>query len=228
MPQTVSVVVPARNEAPSLGAILDGCAPHADELLLIDGHSTDGTRAIAQERGVRVLFDDGKGKGSAVRQGLREAQGDVVVFIDADGSHDPDDIPRLVAPILAGDADLVVGSRPKGGSDELHGDLEKFARMIGSDIITLCINYRFGVRLSDSQNGFRALRTEAGRRLVLREDSTTIEQEMLMQALHHGLRCDEVPAHEYARQHGRSPIVLPKVAPRYVACLVRGLLLKAR
>ncbi|MCO4772454.1 MAG: glycosyltransferase family 2 protein [Deltaproteobacteria bacterium] len=228
MPLTVSVVVPARNEAPSVGAVLDGAKPHADELILIDGRSTDDTVAIAQRAGARILTDDGRGKGSAVRQGIREATGDIVVFIDADGSHDPADIPRLVAPIQEGNADLVVGSRPKGGSDELHGDLEKFARMIGSDIITLCINYRFGVRLSDSQNGFRALRTEAGRRLTLREDSTTIEQEMLMQALHHGLRCDEVPAHEYAREHGTSSIVLPRVAHRYVACLVRGLLSKRR
>lgn len=228
MPYSVSVVVPARNEAPSVGAVLEGARPYADELLLIDGRSTDATRQIAEQHGARVLEDDGRGKGSALRQAITEATGDIIVFIDADGSHDPLDIPRLVAPIQAGDADLVVGSRPKGGSDELHGDLEKFARMIGSDIITLCINYRFGVRLSDSQNGFRAIRTKVARSLVLRENGTAIEQEMLMQALHHGFRCDEVPAHEYARTHGESSIVLPRVAHRYVWCLVRGLLFQAR
>jgi len=228
MPQTVSVVVPTRNEAPSVGAVLDGARAHCDELILIDGHSTDGTRDIGAEKGARVLLDNGRGKGAALRQAIAEATGDVIVFIDADGSHDPEDIPRLCAPILAGEADLVVGSRPKGGSDELHGDIEKFARMIGSDIITLCINYRFGVRLSDSQNGFRAIRTSAARALVLRENGTAIEQEMLMQALHHGMRCDEVPAHEYARSHGHSTIVLPKVAPRYVWCLLRGLVRRNR
>ena len=83
MPQTVSVVVPARNEAPSLGAILDGCAPHADELLLIDGHSTDGTRAIAQERGVRVLCDDGTERMGVLRGSMRKRvwvrRGDIVL-----------------------------------------------------------------------------------------------------------------------------------------------------
>jgi hypothetical protein len=121
-----------------------------------------------------------------------------------------------------------VGSRPKGGSDELHGDLEKFARMIGSDIITLAINYRFGVRLSDSQNGFRAIGARCARDLHLREDLTTIEQEMVMQALHRGYRLQEVPAHEYARQHGASTIVLPRVAPRYLWCLLRGLVVRNR
>ena len=228
MQHTVTVVVPARNEAPSLGGVLAGCAPHADDLLVIDGHSTDDTVDIARAAGARVLVDDGRGKGSAVRLGLREARGDLILFIDADGSHDPDDIHRLLAPLRIGDADLVVGSRPRGGSDELHGDLEKFARMIGSDIITLGINYRFGVRLSDSQNGFRALTAACARSLNLHEDITTIEQEMLMQALSKGWRVTEVPAHEYARTHGKSTIVLQHVAPRYVLSWLRGLTLPRR
>jgi len=228
MPQTVTVVVPTKNEAPSLGGILEQVAPYADELMVVDGHSTDDTRQIAEAAGARFLLDRGRGKGDGLRLAIDEARSDIIVFIDADGSHDPADIPKLLAPIQAGEADMVVGSRPKGGSDELHGDLEKFARMIGSDIITLAINYRFDVRLSDSQNGFRALRTDMARDLRLREDSTTIEQEMLMQALHRGYRCREVPAHEYARTHGRSTIVLRRVAARYVWCLLRGLVVKNR
>ncbi len=224
----VTVVVPTRNEAPSIGGILDGVARWADELIVVDGHSSDDTVKIAKARGARILIDNGRGKGAALRQAIVAATGDVIVFIDADGSHDPEDIPRLLAPIQAGDADLVVGSRPKGGSDELHGDLGKFARMIGSDIITLAINYRFGVRLSDSQNGLRAIRTACARDLCLREDITTIEQEMVMQALHRGYRLDEVPTHEYARSHGHSTIRLRRVAVRYVWCLLRGLVIKNR
>ena len=87
----------------------------------------------------------------------------IVVFIDADGSHDPKDIPALVAPIKAGQADMVIGSRGKGGSDELHGTLEQFIRYVGSQLIMLAINYRWNVRLTDSQNGFRAIRRDVGR-----------------------------------------------------------------
>ncbi len=192
------------------------CRPYADELLVVDGHSTDDTREIAESLGCRVVLDAGKGKGCGIRQAIAEVTGDIVVFIDADYSHRPADIPRLVVPILRGEAEHVVGSRPRGGSDELHGDLEKFARMIGSDIITLGINYRFGVRLSESQNGFRALRTEVARQLDLKENITTIEQEMTIKTLARGYRIVEVPTHEYARRFGESKIRLPRVFFRYL------------
>ena len=104
----------------------------------------------------------------------------------------------------------------RGGSDELHCDVGKFIRMIGSDIITLGINYRFGVALTDSQNGFRALRSELARRLDLKENIHTIEQEMIIKTLKLGCRMSEVPAHEYARKNGDSTINVRKVAHRYV------------
>src|SRR6185503_8961406 len=123
-----------------------------------------------------------------VRIAIREATGDIVVLIDADGSHDPADIPRLIAPIKAGEFDLVIGSRGKGGSDELHGTIDQFIRYLGSQFIMLVIHYRWNVRLTDSQNGFRAIRRDVALKLNLTSDLTTIEQEMLMKALKHGYR----------------------------------------
>src|SRR5690606_37146105 len=108
------------------------------------------------------------------------------IILDADGSHDPDDIPRLVAPILEGTADHVSGSRLMGGSSELHGGFDEFLRLTGSSLITACINWRFGVRLSESQNGFRAIRTAVVRQLPLRPNGTTIEQEMIIKTLRRG------------------------------------------
>ncbi|HAA74490.1 TPA: glycosyl transferase [Candidatus Latescibacteria bacterium] len=212
----VTVVIPARNEAPSIGKIIKGCALYADEILVVDGHSTDGTVEIAQELGARIVTDNGVGKGDAIRVGIEHATGDVTVFIDADGSHSPDDIPGMVQPIHDDVADLVVGSRMRGGSDELHGDFMKFLRLVGSDIITLGINYRFGVGLTDTQNGFRAIRTTTARHLNLVEDITTIEQEMGIKTLHAGYRVSEIPSHEYERSHGDSCIKLRKVWFRYV------------
>ena len=151
-----SIVIPARNEEISIKEVIEKCKPYGDEILVVDGHSEDKTRNVALELGIRVVSDNGKGKGDGLRAGLKEAQGDIVVFIDADGSHDPKDIPKLIQPIIEHKADLVVASRTRGGSDE-HGDLPQFIRLIGSSIITLAINYRFGVRLTDSQNGFRAV-----------------------------------------------------------------------
>jgi dolichol-phosphate mannosyltransferase len=171
---------------------------------------------IAANEGAMVCVDNNKGKGDAIKVGIRKASGDIVVFIDADGSHSPDDIPILVAPIIEGQFEHVTGSRMKGGSDELHGELGKFIRMVGSDIITLGINYRFKVDLTDSQNGFRAIRTDVARRLPLKENITTIEQEMIIKTLKLGYRVGEVPTHEYARKGGSSKINVRKVAIRYV------------
>ena len=130
---------------------------------MVDGHSKDRTAEIARSfgDGVRVVKDNGKGKGDAVRVGAFAARYDTVVYLDADGSHDPKDIPALVEPIKKGEADLVIGSRGRGGSDELHGDVEKLLRMIGSDIILIGINLRWKQHLTDSQNGFRAIRTDS-------------------------------------------------------------------
>jgi dolichol-phosphate mannosyltransferase len=212
----VSVIIPAKDEEVYIGSIISGCKKYADEIIVVDGHSTDRTRKIAEESGVMVCVDNDKGKGDAIRVGIRKASGDIIVFIDADGSHSPCDIPKLITPIIAGEYDHVSGSRMKGGSDELHGDLGKFIRMVGSDIITLGINYRFKVDLTDSQNGFRAIRTDVARKLDLKEDITTIEQEMIIKTLKSGYRVGEIPTHEYARKDGKSRIDVKKVAWRYV------------
>jgi dolichol-phosphate mannosyltransferase len=206
-----------------IGEIVDSVRPYADEVLVIDGHSSDKTRDIAVQHGARVELDGGKGKGEALRRSLEVASSEIVVFIDADGSHDPKDIPSLVGPIKADKADMVIGSRGKGGSDELHGTLEQFIRYSGSQIIMLAINYRFGSRLTDSQNGFRAIRRDVGRKLGLKSNLTTIEQEMLMRALKLGYRVDEVPTHEYERRWGTSKVSVWKLWAAYLWSFFRNI-----
>ncbi len=214
------MVVPARNEAANILPVLVSARPYADELLVIDGHSTDGTRDIAAACGARVLLDSGRGKGDAIRQAIREANGDVLVFIDADGSHDPADIPALVRPILDGEADHVSGSRMLGGSDELHATIQQFVRLFGSQIITLSINYALNVRLTDCQNGFRAIRKEVAADLGLDEDITTIEQEMIIKSIRRGYRMAEVATHEYVRANGESNFRVKDVWSRYLFSLI--------
>ena len=215
----VTVIVPARNEAANLLPVLAAAKPYADELLVIDGHSTDGTREIAVACGARVVLDDGQGKGAAIRRGIAEATGDILVFVDADGSHAPHDIPALVAPILAGAADHVSGSRMLGGSDELHATIHQFVRLFGSQVITLSINYTLGMRLTDCQNGLRAIRREVAAALGLVENITTIEQEMIIKTVRRGYRLVEVATHEYRRANGESNFRVKDVWPRYLATL---------
>jgi dolichol-phosphate hexosyltransferase len=212
---TVTVVIPTRNEEGLIGEIVDAVRSYGD-VLVVDGHSTDRTRDIATAHGARVVLDGGRGKGQAIRQALTETTSEIVVFIDADGSHEPRDIPALIAPIAAGEADLVIASRGKGGSDELHGDFGQFIRYVGSQLIMLAINYRWTVRLTDSQNGFRAIRRTVGLKLDLRSNLTTIEQEMLMRALKQGYRVTEIASHEYERRWGTSKVVVWKLWWAYV------------
>jgi glycosyltransferase involved in cell wall biosynthesis len=212
----ISVVMPVRNEALNMRPVLELAAAFADELLVVDGHSTDGTRDIAAEYGARVILDDGTGKGGAICMAIREATGDILVFIDGDGSHDPRDIPALIEPIVQGAADHVSGSRMLGGSDELHATFHQFIRLFGSQIITLSVNYTQNVRLTDCQNGFRAIRRDVAQALDLREKITTIEQEMVIKTVRSGYRLAEVPTHEYARSNGTSRFQVARVWPRYV------------
>jgi dolichol-phosphate mannosyltransferase len=223
--EKITVIVPTRNEADNLLPVLVRARPHADELLVVDGHSTDGTRDIALACGARVIVDDRRGKGAAIRRGIGEAQGDILVFLDADGSHDPADIPALVAPILAGKADHVSGSRMLGGSDELHATIHQFVRLFGSQVITLSINYTLGVRLTDCQNGLRAIRRDVALKLGLEEDITTIEQEMIIKTLRCGYRLSEVATHEYARANGQSNFRVQDVWGRYLLTLAYYLLI---
>ena len=220
----VTVVIPTKDEEGLIGQIVDAVKPFADEVLVVDGHSRDRTRDLAAEHGARVILDGGRGKGEALRLSIEKATTGVIVFIDADGSHDPLDIPRLIAPILADKADLVIGSRQTGGSDELHGTLEQFIRYIGSQLIMLAINYRWNVRLTDSQNGFRAIRRDVALRLGLTANLTTIEQEMLMKALKRGFRVSEVASHEYERRWGVSKVVVWRVWFAYVWSVLRNLI----
>ncbi len=218
----ISVVIPAKNENTTIQEIISKVKPLVDEVLVIDGHSTDSTREVAEQAGARVLLDNRKGKGDGIRVGIREVSGDVIVFMDADGSHDPNDIPRLIQPILDGKADLVIGSRMTGGSDELHGDISRFIRMTGSHVLLLLINYRWNIRLTDCQNGYRAIRTDVARNINLTENVHTIEEEMVMKCLKHKYIVSEVPSHEYERKHGSSTLNLMGTWYKFVSCILKN------
>jgi dolichol-phosphate mannosyltransferase len=222
----ITVVIPALNEARTIGDIIEKTKPYTTDILVVDGHSPDGTAEIARALGARVFFDGGNGKGEALRSVIPHLTREIVVFIDADGSHDPADIPALVRPIFNGEADHVSGSRLIGGSSELHGGFDECFRLMGSSLITAFINKRFKVRLSESQNGFRAIRTAVLRDLGLVENITTIEQEMIIKTLKKGYRMDEVPSHEHKRKAGYSKISIRKVAFRYVYTMLKYLYFK--
>ena len=221
----VTVIIPARNEELTVGLVVRECLNYVSKVIVVEGGSTDRTAAIATEAGAQVVRDHGLGKGAALRLGVDHVTTSICVFVDADGSHDPVDIPMLAAPIKAGVAEHVTGSRLLGGSDELHGGGDEFLRLAGSAFITFLFNWRFGSGLSDSQNGFRAIRTDLFRSLNLKSRHTTIEMEMIAATLSSGLRIAEVPTHERRRAAGYSKISLsnPSIWLSYGWHLVAGL-----
>lgn len=202
----ISIIIPTKNEGETLSDVLKNISPMDAEIFVIDGNSDDNTEQIARSYNVRFEKDNGKGKGSAIRQGIDRAHGNILVFIDADGSHNVSDIPDLIAPITRGEADMVIGSRMLGGSDELSGNLTNFIRNFGSSLLTVILNYRFKSRLTDIENGFRAIKKPIAQNLKLRTNSFIIEQEMVIKALKKGTRIVEIASHEFKRKGGKSKL----------------------
>ncbi|PQV62730.1 dolichol-phosphate mannosyltransferase [Abditibacterium utsteinense] len=215
MKDDICVVIPTLNEAATIAQVIAGVRPYCAEVLVVDGNSSDDTAEIARAAGARVETFAPRGKGLALIHALKLVKQPVTVFIDADGSHDGADVPKLAAPILDGSADMTIGDRWSGGSDELHGDLNKWLRRSGSRVLTTVVNWRFGSHLIDIQNGFRALRTPVGRGIGLESPDFTIEQEMAMKFLAGKFRVLNVPSHEYARQGGEAKLNLRRVWFRF-------------
>jgi len=221
----ITIVIPALNESLTVKDVILRSKHYSNDIIVVDGHSSDDTIMIAQLLGVKIIYDHQKGKGEAIRTVIPHISREITVFIDADGSHDPDDIPALVQPIIENKADHVSASRLLGGSSELYGGFDECFRLMGSAFITACINHRFKVRISESQNGFRAIRTDVIKSLGLRENITTIEQEMIIKTLKNGYRMAEIPSHEHKRKAGYSKINVRKVAFRYVYSMMKYLYL---
>ncbi len=209
----VTAVLPTLNEEKTVGAVVEGCLKLVDQVLVVDGGSEDGTCDVATRSGARVLRLGRRGKGLAIQAAIRQEDADILVLVDADGSHRPEDIPSLVEPILRDEADLVIASRATGGSDELDGQLDHLARAWGMRVLQALVNVRLGTELTDIQNGFRAVRTRVARALRLQERGFGIDQEVAIRCLRMGYRVSNVPSHEGRRRYGRSRMRLWRAAP---------------
>ena len=186
----ISVVIPAYNEAERLPKVLEKIPTFVDEVIVVDDGSSDGTykRALEfAERDARisaVRLEKNCGKGCAMRAGVARSRGDVVVFIDADGQHKPEDIRKLVEPIIRGDADLVIGAR--------KGDLKNrpLHRRLSNIITTRLIRLKLKQYVYDTQSGFRAYRREF--LPEIESEGYEVETEMLLKAAKMGARIKEV------------------------------------
>jgi len=204
---SVSVLVPASNEARNIAVLLNELArklPDIREVVVVDG-SKDDTPEVARRFGARVIIQRGKGKGDALRQAFEaDYGGDIIVTIDADGSNRTEEIPKLVKEIVQG-ADVAKGSRflKGGGSTDLT-----LVRRIGNRLFVSIVNLIWGMDCTDLCYGFVAYRKEALNRLAptLEANGFEIETEIFIKAQKLGLKVVEVPSVELRRRYGESKL----------------------
>lgn len=198
----VSVVIPALNEADNLPHVLPRIPEWVYEVILVDGHSTDNTIEVARSLypEIRVVYQQGRGKGAALRTGFQAARGNIIVMLDADGSTDPQEIPAFIAVLLAG-ADFAKGSRflHSAGTVDIS-----FIRRMGNWGLTMMVRLLYGGAFSDLCYGYNAFWKEVLPDLRLDCDGFEIETLMNIRAFTAGLRIIEVPSFEADRIHGQS------------------------
>jgi glycosyltransferase involved in cell wall biosynthesis len=216
---TVSVVIPAMNEARNLPHVLPAIPEWVDEVLLVDGHSTDDTVAVARRLRptIRIIAQQGRGKGAALRSGFAAAMGDVIVMLDADGSMDPAEIPLFISALITG-ADFAKGSRflQGGGTFDMS-----WIRYAGNWGLTGLVRLAFGGNFSDLCYGYNAFWRRILPTLALDADGFEIETLMNVRALRSRLKVAEVPSFEARRIHGTSNLHTLRDGWRVLKTIVR-------
>lgn len=219
----ITIVIPAFNEVRTIEKIIKKIRKRYNNILVVLAkNSNDGTLQVIKKLKVKYVIDSGLGKGAAIRLAIKTVKSDIMVFIDADGSHNPKDIPKLVLPIIQNKSDMVIASRITGGSDEFTGTVGNYFRLLFNNTITLIINLRFKQHISDYENGFRAINVGIAKKLNLIEDMITIEQEMGIKFLKKGYRLSEIPSHE--ANGGMSSFSIWSVGLRFIYQLIRDII----
>jgi glycosyltransferase involved in cell wall biosynthesis len=205
---TISLVIPALNEEESIGSVLDAIHRQPlqgilQEILVVDNGSSDSTSSLARQHGACVLSETQRGYGWACAAGARQAQGEILVFMDADGADDPRQILDLVEPFLQPNgADMVLGSRLRGRRDKKS---MPFQQLFGNWLAALCFRRLYGLTISDLAP-FRAVRRTRLLELDMQEMTYGWPTEMIAKAARAQWKIVEIPVNYHPRQSGQSKI----------------------
>jgi len=205
----LSIIIPVYNEELTIGNIIDRSKKVIErtglnfEIIVVDDNSYDKSlEAIKTRKTKNFILKKHLGKGSALRAGFTHAKGNIIVTIDSDGSHKPEELPKLLAPILENKADLVIGSRYMNHKKVAAKKLNAFGVKFFNHIIELLV----GVTITDSQSGFRAMKTDVLKSQKLKSGEYEIESEMLIKTIKQNFRVTEVPISFEQRTYGTSGI----------------------
>jgi glycosyltransferase involved in cell wall biosynthesis len=205
-PSRIVAVIPAYNEERYIGSVVLKVRRYVDAVIVVDDGSVDSTAEIAQAAGAIVLrHEHNRGKGVALNTGFRKAREldpDAIVVLDGDSQHLPAEMPSVLAPIVGGEADIVVGSRYLVG----RGRVPR-GRSWGHRAFTFLTNVTSGVRVTDSQSGFRAFSPRALEAVILSSSGFSAESEMQFLAREHDLCMIEVPITADYREKAKRPVI---------------------
>lgn len=200
----ISVIIPAYNEGGTIGWVIEGVRKALKdqkfEIIIVDDGSTDNTYEVASKYPVEIVRHEiNMGYGAALKSGFSKAKGDIIVTLDADGQHNPIEIPSLINPILQGKADLVIGSRYLKKGESGFG----FFRTLFEKALIFLVRNALKIKVSDSQSMFRAIRRDALLKLNLKERKW-VSIEMLAEAKRNNLKIQEVQINVRKRLYGSS------------------------
>ena len=196
----VSVVAVCLNEAKSILRILDNIPKDlVDEIIVIDGHSTDRTFELVKNAGYNIILQEGKGRGNAFKTGFKNVSGDLVIMLSTDGNERPGDIKKLIYKVTEG-YDMVIATRFGLGRSE---DVTPI-RHIGNYLFTKLCNFVSGLNVTDSMNGFRILTKKAIEKMNIESNRFDIEGEITIKAGKLKLKVVEIPTIEDERHHSDS------------------------
>lgn len=218
--RSVSFIIPALNERAGIGRVLSRIPREiAKEIIVVDS-SNDGTGEIAKNHGVIVICEVRKGYGRALQTGIENATGDVIVYVDADMTYDPREVPRLVNPILRDELDVVLGSRFREKSEPYA--MSPFNK-IGNVLLSRAFSLAYQNRISDSQCGMRAIRGALLKDLNCSEQGMSYVTEQLIRLAQKGARIGEVPI-SYRRRVGQTKLVPWKDGLQILRSILKNLI----
>jgi glycosyltransferase involved in cell wall biosynthesis len=218
----LSVIIPAKDEEATLGSVLEDLNKiiptlegYSVEVICVDDHSRDRTSAIARALGARVVENKRlPGKGNALRAGFESATGDLLLMMDADYSHRPEDMPAFLSAMREG-VGLVIGSRVFGGSEEYT-----HVRALGNVFLSASMGLATGRYLSDALNGYKLFRKDVFTGFLYTSRMFEIEIELIANALRKGYKVVEVISHERARAGGEMKSRVVRHGTRFLARIV--------
>lgn len=218
----VSIVIPTLNEA---GTIEDTIMtlrkevkyPH--EIIVVDGNSTDETQRIVRKTGCQLIIEPKRGYGVALKTGIENSKGDVVVIVDGDGTYELKDVNLLIEALIKENAELCLGARMNG----LHAKSMDITNYVGNRIITSAFNLVYKQKLLDSQSGFRAVKRSALEKIKLIEGDMAFATEMLIKFVKKGFKIIEVSTVYKPRAYGKSKLKRIKAGLEILKVLIRGI-----